>query len=108
MIATVKPMEADDTSVKWSSSDAKIFTVDAKGNITGVTEGKATLTVTTNSGNKIATCEVTVAMIKVSAVEISPASKTIAVGNRATLAALVSPSNAVITSYSIHYTKLYD
>lgn len=103
MIATVKPMEADDTSVKWSSSDEKIFTVDAKGNITGVTEGKATLTVTTNSGNKIATCEVTVAMIKVSAVEINPASKTIAVGNRATLAALVSPSNA--TDPSVKWTS---
>ena len=40
---------ATDT-ITWSSSDASIFTVDAAGNVTGVTRGSATLTATASSG----------------------------------------------------------
>lgn len=58
--ATVNPSDATNKKVSWKSSDEKIATVDADGKVTAVAVGKATITVTTEDGNKTATCEVTV------------------------------------------------
>lgn len=52
-----------DTDVTWTSSDSSIATIDANGKVTGVTEGKITVTaVTTTAEGKVltATHEVTV------------------------------------------------
>ena len=52
-----------DTEVTWTSSDSSIATIDANGKVTGVTEGKITVTaVTTTAEGKVltATHEVTV------------------------------------------------
>ncbi len=56
--ATVTPEDATDKTITWSSSDEKVATVDG-GKVTGV-EGTATITATTKSGDKTATCTVTV------------------------------------------------
>lgn len=58
--ATINPSDATNKKVSWKSSDEKIATVDADGKVTAVAVGKATITVTTEDGNKTATCEVTV------------------------------------------------
>lgn len=58
--ATINPENATNKIVSWVSSDTKVATVDDKGNVTGVAEGTATITVTTADGNKKATCYVTV------------------------------------------------
>ena len=58
LIATINPSYATDKSLTWQTSDDKIATV-ADGIVTGVAEGKVTITVTTSNG-KTATCEVTV------------------------------------------------
>ena len=57
--ATVTPEDATDKTITWSSSDEKVATVDG-GKVTGVAEGTATITATTKSGDKMATCTVTV------------------------------------------------
>ena len=57
--ATVTPEDATDKTITWSSSDEKVATVDG-GKVTGVAEGTATITATTKSGDKTATCTVTV------------------------------------------------
>ncbi len=62
LVATVSPSDADNKTVSWSSSDKTIATVDATGRVTGVKLGNATITVTTEDGNKTATCELTVTM----------------------------------------------
>ena len=54
--ASVLPATADQT-VTWSTSDAEVATV-SKGTVTGVKEGTATITAT--SGDKTATCTITV------------------------------------------------
>ncbi len=58
--AIVYPEDANDKSVKWSSSNTKVATVDKNGKVTGVGAGTATITVTTNVGGKTAKCIVNV------------------------------------------------
>ena len=60
LTATITPANATNKNVSWSSSNDAVATVDEDGVITGVAEGTATITVTTEDGNKTATCSVTV------------------------------------------------
>ena len=60
LTATVKPDNATDKTVKWSSNKTGVATVDANGKVTAKAEGTATITVTTNDGGKTASCAVTV------------------------------------------------
>ena len=60
LTATVTPENATNKAVTWKSSDDTIATVDNNGKVTAVKEGTATITVTTEDGNKTATCTVTV------------------------------------------------
>ncbi len=60
LTATVAPENAANKNVTWSSSDTDVATVDNSGVVTAVAAGTATITVTTEDGNKTATCDVTV------------------------------------------------
>lgn len=57
---TVSPVDASDKSVTFSSSDELVATVDSSGLVTGVAEGTATITVTTNDGTFTDTSNITV------------------------------------------------
>lgn len=59
LIATVEPANATNQNVTWSSSAESVATVE-DGKVTAVGTGEATITVTTEDGNKTATCAVTV------------------------------------------------
>lgn len=59
--AVVKPDNASRKGLKWESTYPSIASVDEEGNVTGVGEGKATITATSVDGtNIVASCEVTV------------------------------------------------
>ena len=58
LVATINPGDATDKSVTWSSSDATIASIDQNGKVTGLKEGK--VTITAKAGEKSATCKVTV------------------------------------------------
>ena len=58
LTATVKPDNATDADVDWSSSDQSVATVDGSGLVTAVADGTATITA--KAGDKTATCVVTV------------------------------------------------
>lgn len=60
LTATVKPSNATNKKVTFSSSNAKIVSVDTDGKIKGLKNGSAKITVTTADGKKTATCTVTV------------------------------------------------
>ncbi|MGI6533900.1 MAG: Ig-like domain-containing protein [Peptococcia bacterium] len=58
--ATVSPADASNQTVTWASSETNVATVDDNGVVTAVGVGEATITVTTEDGNKTDTCTVTV------------------------------------------------
>ena len=58
--ATVTPANAVNHLVTWSSSNRSVATVDARGRVTAVGPGTATITVRTVSGNQSASVRVTV------------------------------------------------
>ena len=59
--AMVSPTNAANKSVKWTSSNKKVATVNAKGKVTGKKAGTATITVKAKDGSgKKATCKVVV------------------------------------------------
>ncbi|MCQ2076805.1 MAG: chitobiase/beta-hexosaminidase C-terminal domain-containing protein [Bacteroidaceae bacterium] len=59
LVATVLPENAENKNVSWSSSDEDVATVE-NGVVTAVAEGEATITVTTEDGEKTAKCKVSV------------------------------------------------
>ncbi|MFB0973089.1 MAG: Ig-like domain-containing protein, partial [Bacteroidales bacterium] len=98
LTAIVKPDDASDKTVSWSSSNEKIASVDATGKVTAVKAGSATITVVTNGTNasgktELATCDITVTQ-PVSGVSLDKTSLTIVEGDTATLTATVSPDDA--------------
>ena len=60
LTATVKPDNATNKEVTWSSSNTSVATVGTDGTVKGVKTGTATITCTTKDGSKKATCSVTV------------------------------------------------
>ncbi len=58
--ATVKPDNASNKAVTWSSSNSAVATVDGSGIVTGVSAGTATITAKAVDGGALARCEVTV------------------------------------------------
>ena len=95
LTATVKPDDATDPTVTWSSSDEKIATV-VDGVVTGVAAGSATITAT--AGDKTATCAVTVSEVVVPVTEISLDKEKLDMteGDTETLTATVKPDNATV------------
>ena len=92
LTATVKPANATDKVVKWSSSDTDILTVFG-GKVTAVAAGVAT--VTAEAGGKSATCEIQVnKKIEVESVTLDEEKITIAIGETVTLTATVKPDDA--------------
>lgn len=62
--ATVRPADATDRSVHWSSDNPSVATVNNNGVVTARAAGRATITVTTNSGSRRAQAIVNVANIQ--------------------------------------------
>lgn len=92
---TLKPTLDPITSqekVTYSSSNAKVATVNSKGVITGKAAGTAKITV--KSGSKKATITVKVAKVKTTKLSGVPSSKTVKKGKTFTIKASVTPKNS--------------
>ena len=96
LTATVKPDNADNKKVAWSSDKTDVATVDGAGRVTAVKAGEAVVTVTTEDGGKTATCKVTVKAkaVGVTEVTLDRAELTLTEGEAETLTATVRPDNA--------------
>jgi uncharacterized protein YjdB len=60
LLATVAPSNASNANITWSTNNGNVATVNARGTVTGVSAGQATITVRTSDGNFTATCVVNV------------------------------------------------
>ena len=91
LTATVNPDDATDKTVTWSTSDASVATV-TNGVVTAVKVGTATITA--KSGDKTATCTVTVVATDVTSVTLDKTSVSLKAGETVTLTATVNPDDA--------------
>ncbi|BCN31970.1 GH25 family lysozyme [Anaeromicropila herbilytica] len=69
--ASITPQNATNKSVTWKSSDKTVATVSSKGKITAVATGSAIIYVTTDDGEKTATCKVTVKNAEIKGIDVS-------------------------------------
>lgn len=105
--AAVVPTNATDKTVTWTSANTSIATVDANGNVKGVSAGK--VKITAKAGGVSSSCDVTVKANKVSVTGITLEPANISLDTRddskktATLTAIVSPSDA--TNKSLTWTS---
>ena len=90
---TVKPTTATYKTVKWTSSNYDVATVDENGKITAKGVGYAEITATTTYGAKTAVCKVSVVKA-VTGLSISKSTLRIEVGDKVTLKATVKPEDA--------------
>ena len=93
---TLKPSNATNKSVSWSSDNPAIAVVDENGRVTAVAVGSAKIVVKTEDGGKTASCNVTVpaTAVSVTGLTLDQGTLTMKVGDTASLAATVAPSNA--------------
>lgn len=97
LTANVNPDDATDKSVKWSSSDEQVATVNQDGKVTAIRGGAATITAM--AGEKSASCEVIVT-VSVTGVSLNQAVLNLAKGATYTLSANVTPQDATNKSVS--------
>ena len=60
LTTTISPTNAANQNVTWSSSNTTVATVNGSGLVTGISAGTATITATTQDGNKTATSMITI------------------------------------------------
>ena len=97
LVASISPSNATDKTVTWTTSSNKV-TLTPNGlncTVTGVSDGNATITVTTNDGSYTATCSVVVSStIAVTGVTLDKSTESLVAGDTTTLTATISPTNA--------------
>ena len=94
LVSTVKPDNATNKAVTWTSSNESVATVDSDGKVTGVKAGTATIIAATQDGGKTAACTVTVNALTVLVTGITlDASLALEEGKSVTLIPTVKPDN---------------
>jgi uncharacterized protein YjdB/alpha-tubulin suppressor-like RCC1 family protein len=98
LTATVRPDNATNRGVTWSSTNINVVSVDYTGLVTAHAPGMATITVTTEDGNRTAQCMVTVipATVSVTGVALDKNAMTLMAGDSGLLTPTVVPANATI------------
>ena len=96
LTATVKPDDATNKTVEWSSSDSNVATVNSSGLVTAKKNGKATITATVKNTTIKNSIEVTV-YTKMTSITLSKSAETLAVGDTDTLEYGFLPSDATAT-----------
>ena len=94
LTATITPADASDKTVRWSSADENIATVNQEGTVTAV--GVGTTTITASAGGKEASCTVTVTekYHSVESISLNQTQAKMMVDDEVTLVATISPENA--------------
>lgn len=97
LTATVKPDNATNKTVTWSSSDTSVAIIDSNGKVTAMSKGNATITCTAIDGSGVqATGVVTVSNPKPDKI-VLPSEASVSAGKTITLTPTVTPANAEYT-----------
>lgn len=95
LIATVKPNDATDKSVVWSSTNSSIATVDQAGRVLAKAAGTVTISATTVDGGFVSACEVTVST-PVTSIKLNKTTVKLQKDQTENLNATVLPENATV------------
>lgn len=100
LTATVLPMDANNKSVSWSTSNARIATVSSTGVVTALAAGSATISVRTIDGNQTAAVAITVTQsaTSVSGVTLNKSTFSLQMGATDSLVQAISPAGATNTA----------
>lgn len=101
LAATVAPSNADIKTVKWSSSDASVASVDQNGKVTALKAGVATINVVTTDQNKSATCTVNVLSDKVQSISLPKTDYEMTTGSATIITPTFTPATAKNTNYIV-------
>ena len=105
----IKPSNATDKSLTWTSSNPKAVKVTSAGKIKGLKAGEsAVITVTTNTGKLTAKITVKVNPITITKIKLNKTSATLSKGDTLNLKVTITPSNATNQSltWSSSNTKI--
>lgn len=94
LAATIQPANATNKTLSWSSSDAGVVSVSQSGVLSGVSAGTATISVTTQDGNKTASSVITASNVLLTSVILNKTNATVGVGDTTSIKATVAPVNA--------------
>ena len=95
LVATVYPLEADNKSVAWTSSDESIATVDENGLVTAIDTGLAVVTVSALDGSgETAECNVSVRSRDAESISLNEDELDLKTGEAFQLTATVLPEDA--------------
>ena len=96
--SNITPANATIKDVSWTTGIAAVATVSPLGVVTAMSPGTSVIKVTTQNGNKTASCTVTVTaapVVAVTGIAIEPQSLQLTVGgNMGSLTAIITPDNA--------------
>ena len=103
LIAAVFPKNATLKKITWSTTAANIVSADQNGHVAAIGEGKAVVTAKIDGTELSSDCQIEVKTpnIEVRSVQISPKPLTLTSGDKAQMAAKVTPQNA--TNPNISY-----
>ena len=95
LTATINPSDAEDKTVTWSSDKPEIISVDpSTGEITAHQEGEATITVTTEDGEKTDSCKINVKYISLNGISLNNTEAFLKVNDTLPLTVTFNPENA--------------
>lgn len=101
LTATVNPEHATDKSVKWSSSNTAVATVDETGLVTAKSSGSTTISVTAQDGSGVVSkCSVTVKQ-PVTSIGLDLSSCSLDLGSSKTLYVNIQPNNATDNQFTV-------
>jgi uncharacterized protein YjdB len=100
--AVITPADATNKAVVWTSGNPYVAAVDDNGVITGISAGRAEITVRTEDGGFTAKCVVD-ASVRVTGITLTETSRPICVGDIYPLKAVIEPADA--TNKSVRWTS---
>jgi beta-glucanase (GH16 family)/uncharacterized protein YjdB/chitodextrinase len=100
LTATVAPANATNKTISWSSNNTAVATVNGSGLVSAVSAGSATITVTTQDGNRTATSAITVTSTGGTNLALNKATTTSSNETAAFPGSLAVDGNATTTRWS--------